>query len=309
MQDPDQTIPVPYNYGGQGQRPAQQPPYGQGQFPPQANGWPSTPQSPYPHSQMPGQQPTPGSYNSGPGQFSGYQPGPQFPQSPQTPPKKRNLLWAVVGVVVLLLLVLGGLFAFSHSSTQKTSTPNTTAQSSSTHVATAQASSSQSSTGKNASANSGAQSSASSDGNTVQAQATAVVATVQAQATAAISTAQSQGNNVPAQAQSTAQAADQVARSFFTAIQNQDYDTAYKYTSFKAFTSDSFHQASTASDQSLGKLTAYTIGKTTLYPGTNTTNAQVIVSVMRANVPTHSGLAMLTLQNGTWKITDGTVWQ
>lgn len=312
MQDPDQTIPMPYGYNAQGQPqgPVQRPPdvqQPQGQFPQQANGWPSAPQSPYPPQQ--GQQPIPGAYNSGPGQFSAYpqgQPGQQFSQAPQPPrqPKKRGLLWASIGVVLLLILGLGGFLLFTRQPAQQTSTQNTSVQSSSTHIATAQASSSQSSTGKNASANSSAQSSASSDNNTIQAQATAAVSTVVAQA-------QSQGNNAPAQAQAVAQAGPptEVAKSFFTAIQNQDYDTAYKYTSFKTFTSDRFHSVSTASDQSLGKLTAYTIGKTTLYPGANTTNAQVIIVITRINVPSHSGLAMMTLENGTWKITDGTVWQ
>lgn len=308
MQDPDQTIPVPqgYNAPGQPQWPTPQPPNGQpqGQFPQQGNGWPPVPQAPYP--QMPGQQPTPGTYNPGPGQFSGYPQsgaGQQFPQSPQNPrtPKKRGLLLAIIGVVVLLILGLGGFFVFTRNSAQKASNQNTTAQSSTTHVATAQAG--QSSSGKNASASSSAQSGASSD-NGAQAQATAAVSTALAQA-------QSQGNNVPSQAQALAQAGapTEVAKSFFTAIQNQDYVTAYKYTSFKSFTNDSFHQASTASDQSLGKLASYTLGKTTLFPGSNTVNAQVAVVITRANVPSHSGLAMLTLENGTWKITDGTVWQ
>lgn len=313
MQDPDQTIPVPkgqgYNTPVQPQWPALQPPNGQpqGQFPPQANGWPPVPQSPYP--QMPSQQPAPGAYNPGPGQFSGYAqsgPGQQFPQSPQTPrpPKKRGLLLAIIEVIVLLILGVGGFLAFTHNPAQKTSNQNTAAQSSSTHVATAQASASQSSTGKNASAGSSAQSSASSDNNGAQAQATAVVSTALAQA-------QSQGGNASSQAQALAQAGPptEVAKSFFTAVQNQDYATAYKYTSFKSFTSESFQQASTASDQSLGKLASYTLGKTTLIPGSDTVKAQVAVTITRANVPSHPGLAMLVLENGTWKITDGTVWQ
>jgi hypothetical protein len=134
--------------------------------------------------------------------------------------------------------------------------------------------------------------------------ATAAVSTVQAQA-------QAQGGSASSQAQAVAQAGPptEVAKSFFTAVQNQDYATAYKYTSFKSFTSESFHQASTASDQSLGKLASYTLGKTTLIPGSNTVRAQVAVTITRANVPSHPGLAMLVLENGTWKITDGTVWQ
>ncbi|MBA2680049.1 MAG: hypothetical protein H0U76_16835 [Ktedonobacteraceae bacterium] len=309
MQDPDQTIPVPqgYNAPGQPQWSAPQSPNGQpqGQYPQQANGWPSTQQSPYP--QVPGQQP----FNAGPGQFSGYPqggPGQQFPQPPQTPrsPKKRNLHLAAIGVIVLLILGVGGFFIFTHLPAQKASNQNTTAQSSSNN-ATAKASSSQSSSGQNASAGSSAQSSASSDGNNAQAKTTAAVAT----AVVSTAVAQAQSGNVPSQAQVLAQAGppDVAAKSFFTAIQNQDYNTAYKLAHFKNFTSEGFRQTSIASDQSLGKLNSFTLGKTTLIPGSDTIKAQVAVVIARANVPSHSGLTMLVLENGTWKITDGTVWQ
>jgi hypothetical protein len=298
MQDPDQTIPVPqsYNAPGQPQWPTPQPPNGQppGQFPPPASGWPQVPQSSYPQTR--GQQPAPGPYNPAPGQFSSYPPGgygQPFPPSPQAPrpPQRRGLLLGITGIIVLLILIVGGVLVFSRNSGQKNASTSAT-------TATAQAG--QSSTGKNASAGSSAQSSASSDNNGAQAQATAAVATALAQGGGASSTAQALAQAGPP---------DTVVKSFFTAIQNQDYDTAYKYTDFKNINSGTFHTTSTASDQSLGKLTSYTPGKTTLLPGSNTIKAQVAVMIKRANVPEHSTVAMLVLENGTWKIADGTLWQ
>lgn len=220
------------------------------------------------------------------------------------------MLWLAVTVGVLLVVGLVMLVVFTRNSSltpsstqntsvQSTATQNTATKSASTQNASAQ--SSQSTSGTNASASSSAQSSASSNNNTTQAQATAV-ATAQSQ---------SQTNNAPSQAQAIAQAGlpSTVAKNFFNAVQRQDYNTAYQYTSFKTISSANFHSASTASDQTLGKLTSFTIDKTTFSSSANTLNAQVVVTISRANVPSHNGLAFMVFENGTWKITDGTVWQ
>jgi len=274
MQDPDRTILDPQGFRAPGQPSGQapQPPYGQ-------------PQGQFPQPSQPPQGP-----NVTPGQAPGRPPQQSASQTPSPPAlqKKFRLLWVILTIAVLIVVGLV-LLVVSMRNTGFSAPPqstNTTAQNASSTKAPASAST---------------QSSAPSANSTPQAQATS----------AATPATQTQPNNAPTEAEQLAKAGPPatVAKSFFDAIKKQDYNTAYELSSFKKLSSADFHSTSATSDQTLGKLTAYTISKTTISSSAGMTTAHVTVSISRANIPTHNGTAVLVLENGTWKITDGTIWQ
>jgi cytoskeletal protein RodZ len=99
-----------------------------------------------------------------------------------------------------------------------------------------------------------------------------------------------------------------VTNSFFTAVQHQDYTTAFQYTDFKVYTKTTFLQASQLEDQAHGKLISYTINKTTLYSGAHSPMAQITIYITRTGFSGHTGLATLAYEQNTWKIVDGTLW-
>lgn len=99
-----------------------------------------------------------------------------------------------------------------------------------------------------------------------------------------------------------------VTNSFFTAVQHQDYTTAFQYTDFKVYTKATFIQANQLEDQAHGKLISYTVSKTTLYPGALSPMAQITIYLTRTSFSGHTGLATLAYEQNTWKIVDGTLW-
>ncbi len=91
---------------------------------------------------------------------------------------------------------------------------------------------------------------------------------------------------------------------YYNAVKQQDYATAYSYTSLTVFngqpvTQDIYTRAAQLLDTTRGVVTNFSIGNIT----TNNSTDTVTVSVTRANTPAYDVQLQLQQINGSWKIT------
>jgi NTF2-like N-terminal transpeptidase domain len=97
-----------------------------------------------------------------------------------------------------------------------------------------------------------------------------------------------------------------VANQYYSAVEKQDYTTAYSYLSTnliaqnnQPLTQELYTTAAQTLDAVKGKVTNYNVKNVT----TNNTTTSLTVTVTRANAPSYDVQLQLEQVNGTWKIT------
>jgi hypothetical protein len=96
-----------------------------------------------------------------------------------------------------------------------------------------------------------------------------------------------------------------VANQYYSAVEKQDYSTAFSYISANSIvlngqtvTQDLYTTAAQAVDTAKGNVTNYSVG----VPSVTNNTASVTVTVTRASTPAYDVQLQLQQVNGTWKI-------
>ena len=94
------------------------------------------------------------------------------------------------------------------------------------------------------------------------------------------------------------------ANQYYSAVEKQDYNTAFSYTNLttlngQTLTQEAYTKTAQALDLARGNVTNFSVGNIS----TNNNIATVTVSVTRGNSPSYTVQLQLQQVNGAWKIT------